>query len=90
MPDMTTASLFGIHILCKAGCKVLFDDNKCQVIYNSKVILTGYKNPDSDLWTLPILPSEPTLTTPDAQHQLSLGPSMSDTPQQFFVTLYLD
>jgi hypothetical protein len=29
MPNMTTASLFGIRILCKAGCKVLFDDDKC-------------------------------------------------------------
>jgi hypothetical protein len=55
MPDMTTASLFGIRILCKAGCKVLFDDDKFQVFYNSKVILTGYKDPVSDLWTLPIL-----------------------------------
>jgi hypothetical protein len=59
MPDMTTASLFGIHILCKVGCKVLFDDNKCQVIYNSKVILTGYKDPASNLWTLPYQASPP-------------------------------
>ncbi len=79
---MTTASLFGICILCKAGCKVLFDDDKCQVIYNSKVILTGYKDPVSDLWTLPILPSEPPQTTPDAAHPLPLGPCISDTPQE--------
>jgi hypothetical protein len=44
MPDMTTASLFGIRVLCKAGCQVLFDNNKCQVIFNSTVILTGYKD----------------------------------------------
>jgi hypothetical protein len=80
MPDMTTASLFGICILRKAGCKVLFDDNKCQVICNSTVILTGYKDPVSNLWTLPILPSEPTRTTPDAPHLLPLGPCISDTP----------
>ena len=29
MPDMTTATLFGIRILSKAGCKVIFDDTKC-------------------------------------------------------------
>ncbi len=78
MPDMTTASLFGIHILCEAGCKVLFDDDECQVIYNSEVILTGYKDPTSNLWTLPILPSEPTRTTQDAQYQLPLGPCMNE------------
>ncbi len=32
MPDMPTTSLFGIRNLCKAGCKVLFDDDKCLVI----------------------------------------------------------
>ena len=88
MPDMITSSLFGTSILCKAGCKVLFDDAKCQVIYNSKDILTRYKDPISNLWTLPILPSEPTQTTLDAQHQLPLGPCMSDTPQELTNFLY--
>ena len=74
MPDMTTVSLFGIRILCKAGCKVLCDSNKCQVIYNSKVFLAGYKDPISNLWTLLILPSKPARTTPDAHQQLPLGP----------------
>jgi hypothetical protein len=58
MPDMTSASLFGIRVLCKAGCMIVFDDNKCQVINNGKIILTGYKDPASNLWTLPILPVE--------------------------------
>ena len=79
MPNMTTSSLFGIRILCKLGCKVLFDNNKCQVIYNNKVILTGYKDPVSNLWTLPIW------TTPDSQHQLPLNPHMSDTPQELTI-----
>jgi hypothetical protein len=80
MPDMTTASLFGIRILCKARCKVTFDDDKCQVFYNDKVILTGHKDPISDLWTLPILPSNTARTSLDAQHQSPLGPCMSDAP----------
>jgi hypothetical protein len=56
MSDMTTASLFGIRVLCKAGCQVLFDDNKFQVIFNGTVILTGYKDIANDLWMLPIHP----------------------------------
>jgi hypothetical protein len=78
MPDMTTASLFGIRVLCKAGCKVLFDNNKCYVIYDGKVILTGYKDLASDLWMLPILPVVTLHTTLDAPHQSPLGPCMSD------------
>ena len=54
VPEMTMASLLGIRVLCKAGCKVVFTDAMCQVIYKGKVILTGYKDPKSNLWTLPI------------------------------------
>jgi hypothetical protein len=57
MPNMTTASLFGIRVLCKAGCQVLFDNNKCQVIYDENIILMGFKDPISNLWTLPVFQS---------------------------------
>jgi hypothetical protein len=43
MPDMTSASLFGIRLLCKAGCMVVFDDNICQVIYDGKIFLQDIK-----------------------------------------------
>ncbi len=38
VPSLKVASLIGIHPLCKAGCKVVFDDEKCEVIFNNKVI----------------------------------------------------
>ena len=31
---------------------------KCQVMYKRQVILTGHKDPASNLWTLPIFPKE--------------------------------
>jgi hypothetical protein len=55
VPDMKMASLLGIRVLCKAGCKVIFDNEKCQVNFEGKTILMGYKDPTSNLWTLPIL-----------------------------------
>ncbi len=65
VPDMKMASLLGIRILCKAGCKVIFDDEKCQVIFKGNTILMGYKDPISNLWTLPILNNKERLwTTP--------------------------
>jgi hypothetical protein len=82
LPDMTTASLFGICILCKAGCTVVFNDDKeCQVIFNKKIILTGYKDPISDLWTLPILPIDKLRTANDAKHHQLPGPCMESNPQ---------
>ncbi len=54
VPHLAIASLIGIQPLCKAGCKVIFDDMKCNEIYDGKVILRGNKDPSTDLWTLPI------------------------------------
>ncbi len=48
------ASLIGIRILCKAGCKVTFNDEKCEVVYKNTIILRGYKDLTTDLWTLPL------------------------------------
>ena len=54
VPKLTIASLIGIRVLCEAGCTVVFTKVKCEVIYNEKIILRGYKDPSTDLWTLPI------------------------------------
>ena len=47
VPDLTVASLIEIRVLCKAGCIVLFTDKACYVLYSSKVILRGYKDPST-------------------------------------------
>ncbi len=55
--DLQIASLLGIRILCKARCIVVFLDMVCYVKYKGKIILTGIKDPSTDLWTLPITPA---------------------------------
>ncbi len=54
VPSLKVALLIGIRPLCKAGCKVVFDNEKCEVIFNNKVILMGHKDASMDLWTLPL------------------------------------
>jgi hypothetical protein len=54
VPSLTIASLIGIRLLCKAGCKVIFDNRKCNVMFKGVVILRGFKDPSTNLWTLPI------------------------------------
>ncbi len=76
VPDLAVASLVGIRILCKAGCIVIFTKTACYIMYGDNVILTGYKDPSTDLWVLPI--------TPDAilwQGQLRTSPG-SDSVNQ--------
>jgi hypothetical protein len=58
VPGIKVALFFGIRVLCKAGCTVTFDDEKCVVEYNNKIILRGYKDPSTDLWTLPLTPGK--------------------------------
>jgi hypothetical protein len=53
VPSLRIASLIGIRPLCKAGCKVIFDNKKCNVVFDGVVILRGFKDPSTNLWTLP-------------------------------------
>jgi hypothetical protein len=62
VPGLSMASLMGTRVLCKAECKVFFTDTTCEVKYQNKVILTGTKDPTTDLWTLPITPTAITAT----------------------------
>jgi hypothetical protein len=54
IPNLSIASLFGIWALTDAGCKVTFDRERCTVQYNGKIILSGWKDPATDLWALPL------------------------------------
>jgi hypothetical protein len=56
VPALNVASLIGIRILCKVGCKVIFTNTTCYVKYNGKIILRGTKDPSTDLWVLPLTP----------------------------------
>jgi hypothetical protein len=44
VPDLAPALLIRIPPLCKAGCRVIFDYNKCNVKYNGNVILQRFKD----------------------------------------------
>jgi hypothetical protein len=63
VPQLKIASLIGIRVLCEAGCKVTFDKDYCDVIYDGKIIVRGYKDASTDLWTLPIVNSNNAINT---------------------------
>jgi hypothetical protein len=54
IPSLKVASLIGICLLCKVGCRVVLDNQKGYVIFNGDVILRGYKDPATNLWMLPL------------------------------------
>ena len=78
VPSLKIASLIGIRPLCKAGCKVVFDNEKCEVWYNGTVILAGEKDIATDLWTLPIpqgIMGTTQTSTPNVEEQTLSRPS---------------
>ena len=56
VPALNVASLIGIQILCKVGCRVVFTNTACYVKFNGKIILQETKDPCTDLWVLPLTP----------------------------------
>jgi hypothetical protein len=61
---ITMASLIGIRILCRMGCKVTSNNKKCEVVYKVNIILHIYKDPTTVLWTLPLTPNKIAKTSP--------------------------
>jgi hypothetical protein len=76
-PDLTVALLIGIRILYKAGCSVIFTKTACYVMYRGKVIASGYKDPITDLWVLPITPD-----TIWRQGQLRISPGSNSVKHE--------
>jgi hypothetical protein len=79
VPSLSIASLIGNRPLCQAGCKVIFDDKKCNVVFNGVVILRGYKDLSTDLWTLPI-PTTKVCTAPEPRVLSQPGPCNGRAP----------
>ncbi len=74
-------SLIGICVLCKAGCKVVFTKNYCNVIYNNKDILWGTKDPSTNLCTLPLNASEDMIHMEKKVSKPHINPPASWPPQ---------
>jgi hypothetical protein len=79
VPSLSIALLIGIWLLCQAGCKVIFDDRKCDVVFSGVVILRGYKDLSTDLWTLPI-PTTKVCTAPEPSILSRPGPCNGRAP----------
>ena len=57
VPGLAHASLISTRKFCDAGCKVVFDMHESCVYYQGKLVLTGDRNPTTQLWRLPINPT---------------------------------
>ena len=58
VPGLSHSSLISTIKFADAGCKVLFDMNKCRVNYKGALVLTGKRDEATGLWNIPINPQE--------------------------------
>jgi hypothetical protein len=81
VPNLAIALLFGICLLCNAGCIVVFDKYKCNTWYEGKIILTEPQNKSTELWTLLFMAQEQhmplTAASPVPCHPKPLNPSIA-------------
>jgi hypothetical protein len=80
VPSLTIASLIGIKASLQSRMQsVTFDNKKCDVIFNRKVISRGFNNPSTDLWMLSI-PNGMVGTTPGEHLLPRSGPGEDCAP----------
>ena len=75
VPGLAHAPLISIKILCDAGCKVTYNDDECRVYYNKKVVWLGKREPQTELWILPLTETtrQPQPTTSDGDYNIISG-----------------
>ena len=83
---LKTGSLVSIGKLCDDDCMTLFTKYYVNIIKNGKVIITGPRNKENNLWDIPLAPKAstlptPTITRPPSTHQASSALRMASTKQ---------
>ena len=63
VPVLAHALLISTGNFCEAGCKVIFDADKCRVYYKGNLVLSGGKDTNTALWKLLINPMTTQHTT---------------------------
>ena len=59
IPGMAHSSLISTRKFCNTGCRVVFDLHECRVYYRGNLVLSGTRDPRTELWRLPINPTTP-------------------------------
>lgn len=53
---------------------MVFDLNECRVYYKGKLVLSGRRDPRTELWQLPINPTSPDMAEVPLTEALNLSP----------------
>ena len=68
VPGLSHSSLISTRKFCDAGCTVVFDEQECCVYRDNKLVLIGDRDPNTQLWRLPINPKSNPSTSQIPQH----------------------
>jgi len=58
-PQLTSASLISIGLLCDHGCTAVYTNTQVQILdAQQNVVLTGSRSPITKLWMIPLVPTD--------------------------------
>ena len=57
VPELAHASLISTQKSCNTGCKGMLNKEECRVYYKGRLVLTGGRDPATELWQLPSNPT---------------------------------
>ena len=58
LPGLKHASLISIKVLCKVGCKAIYEGETVKIFYKGKLVWMGStEDPSTELWVLPLKPN---------------------------------
>jgi len=60
-------NLLSVAEFCDAGCDVEFHHTGCNVLYNGKIVMRGWRDPTNKLWRVPLVDIEQE-ATPTSQY----------------------
>ena len=93
VPGLQHTSLISIKVLCDAGCKVSYDEERCKVYLKNKLVWHGGRGPTTQLWVLPLCPKQADLPKLNeiiqAEAQLHYANNAYDTTSKAALIRYL-
>jgi hypothetical protein len=71
LPGLASHSLLSIAKFCDHGCDVRFSKDYCRIYLDDRLLLEGPRDPQTNLWLLPLCPNPSPLHPQDAPAHVS-------------------
>ena len=92
-PSLSHHSLLSVGLLCKHGCKSIFDHKGVEITHHNRLVITGTRNPTTNLYHVDLPDNKSILPNISSSHQCNslaflLGSKPRDLILYYHATLF--